>query len=191
MKYKVTYPQVSKREFQRKKLIRIMRWPYLATAYICPIVNLCIGGPAWSIIVLMGLYMSWNLIFSLDLIEYNRMSQFCKIIVYSCIVLALIDILLIPGWAVDVIVIIGFGALIIASVLLFSDYRKQRKNIMPLFTLIIISLIGTILGFVLYKNKITWEFITLGGVAFALLITFIIILGKDFFNEFKKRFHIK
>lgn len=191
MKYKVVYPQVSKREFQRKKLIRIMRWPYLAVAYICPIVNLCIGGKAWSIIVLMGLYMSWNLVFSLDLIEYNRMSQFCKLIVYSCIMLALIDILLIPGWAIDVIVIIGFGALIIASILLFSDYRKQRKNIMPLFTLIIISLIGTILGFVLYKNKITWEFITLGGVAFALLITFIIILGKDFFDEFKKRFHIK
>lgn len=191
MKYKVVYPQVSKREFQRKKLIRIMRWPYLGAAYICPIVNLCTGGPAWSIIVLMGLYMSWNLIFSLDLVEYNRISQFCKLIVYSCIMLALIDIFLIPGWAIEVIVIIGFGALIVASVLLFSDYRKQRKNIMPIFTLIIISLIGTILGFVLYDNKVTWEFVTLGGVAFALLVTFIIILGKDFFIEFKKRFHIK
>lgn len=191
MKCKKVYPAVSKKTFQRIKLIRIMRWPYLAIAYICPIVNLCVGGPAWSIIVLMGLYMSWNLILSIDLVEYNRMTQFYKIIVYSCIMLALIDFLLVPGWAIDVIVIICFGSLVVASILLFSDYRKQKKNIMPLFILIIISLIGTILGFILYKNKVTWEFVTLGSIAFALLITFIIILGKDFFNEFRKRYHIK
>ncbi len=91
MNIKITYPAVEKRRLERQKFLHILRWPYLAVAIACPIVNYCVGGKAWSIIVLMGMYMAWKLVLSPDLVEYNRLSQTIKVLILSCGMLALID----------------------------------------------------------------------------------------------------
>ena len=83
MKVDITYPPVEKRRQRKKKLIRAAGWLMLLAAVICPVVNLAVGGKAWSLIVLMGLYMTWTLVLSPDLVEYNRISQFIKLLLCS------------------------------------------------------------------------------------------------------------
>ena len=43
MDFKITYPTVEKHAFARRKMLAILRWPFIATAIASVIVNLCVG----------------------------------------------------------------------------------------------------------------------------------------------------
>ena len=73
-------------------MINIVKDLFLLSALLCVTINIWAGGKAWSIIVLWSLYMIWTLFIHPDMIEYNRISQFTKVIVQSCIMLVLIDV---------------------------------------------------------------------------------------------------
>ena len=139
MKINYTYPSLDKSNFKRQRLLKILKWPFLVSAYASLIVNICVGGPWWCVIVIASLFMVWSLLFSIDLVEYNRISQFSKLVIYACILLYLIDIVLVPGWAIEVISIISFSSLIVVGVLFFTDFDRQKQNMMPLLFLILLK----------------------------------------------------
>lgn len=197
MNINITYPELSKKRATREKLIRILRFPFVLVAIACPIVNLTIGGPAWSVITLFGLYMIWNLAVAIDLIEYNRTSQFIKFITYSIIMLILIDTLLTPDspWGTIVIPIVTFSALVVAAVLFFTDFERQRHNLMPLLIIDIICLLAAV-GMIIYivesaVDMALWPYIVMGSVSFALLVSLAFTLKGGFIAELKRRFHSK
>ncbi len=191
MNVKITYPTVEKHRLQRNKFLKILRWPYLAATIACPIVNYYTGGKAWSIIALMGMYMVWKLVLSPDLVEYNRLSQTIKLFLSSCVLLALIDYFLVPGWAILVVPIVGFGGLAVAGTLLFSDLERQKQNFLPLLFMIILAMIGSVIGLSLWHEASRWALIVMGCSAVALLIACCITMGTDFIRELKRRFHVK
>ena len=146
MKINIIYPPVEKRRLQYKKILNIVRWPVIFAAYICPIINILTGGKAWSIIVLMSLYMAWTLVISPDLVEYNRISQTIKLIVCSCILLTLIDVFIKPGWAIEVVPIVCFCGLVVSGILFFTDIERQKQNMLPMLLLIFFSIAGSVIG---------------------------------------------
>lgn len=191
MKIKLTYPTISKRGFQRRRLVKTIRWPMLLAAYVCPVVNLCVGGKAWSIVVLMALYTAWILVFSTDLVEYNRISQLIKGIVCACILLTLIDLLLAPGWAVFVVPLVCFAGLLTCAVLFFTDLEKQKQNMFPMLLLTVLSLLAAVIGLSVWHDPGRWVFAIMGSFSFALLFTCILILGTEFTRELRRRFHTR
>ena len=197
MNINITYPELSKKRATREKLIRILRLPFILAAITCPIVNIMVGGVAWSLVALFGLFMIWNLAVAIDLIEYNRTSQFIKLISYSVIMLILIDYFITPdhSWGEFVIPIVAFSGLIVAAVLFFTDFERQRHNLMPLLVIDIICLLAAIVV-IIYINtyapeKIIWPYVVMGGVSLAMLISFIFTLKGGFLAELKRRFHSK
>jgi hypothetical protein len=197
MNINITYPELSKKRATREKLIRILRLPFVLSAFACPIVNIAVGGPAWSVVSLFGLYMIWNLAVAIDLIEYNRTSQFIKFITYSIIMLILIDTLLTPDspWGTIVIPIVTFSGLVVAAVLFFTDFERQRHNLMPLLIIDIICLLSAA-GMIRYivksaVNMALWPYIVMGSVSLALLISLAFTLKGGFIAELKRRFHAK
>lgn len=190
MKVKNIYPAVEKRRLQRKKLIGIMRWPVLFASFICPVINITTGGKAWSIIVVMSLYMAWSLVLSPDLVEYNRISQFIKLIACSCVLLALIDIFLAPGWAIEVVPIVCFSGLTIAGILFFTDLDRQKQNMLPMLLLIFFAMAGSVIGLCLWRAESRWALVVMGAFAASLLVACIAALGTDFIRELKRRFHV-
>jgi hypothetical protein len=197
MNINITYPELSKKRATREKLIRILRLPFVLSAFACPIVNIAVGGPAWSVVSLFGLYMIWNLAVAIDLIEYNRTSQFIKFITYSIIMLILIDTLLTPDspWGTIVIPIVTFSGLVVAAVLFFTDFERQRHNLMPLLIIDIICLLAAA-GMIIYivksaVNMALWPYIVMGSVSLALLISLAFTLKGGFIAELKRRFHAK
>lgn len=191
MKVEITYPPVSRRKFQRKKLLEIVRWPCLAAAVACPAVNLITGGRAWSVVALMALYMLWTLVLSPSLVEYNRISQVIRLIACSCILLGLIDWLLAPGWVLTVIPIVCFGGLAVAGTLFYTDLERQKRNMGPMLFLILASIAGSALGLTLWREAWRWTLWVMGALAVALLIACAATLGSDFRRELKRRFHVK
>lgn len=191
MKHKITYPPITKRKLQRRIFLNIIRWPVLLAVIVCPIVNMATGGKAWSIIVLMSIYMAWKLVISPDLIEYNRISQFIKLITCSCILLTLIDVFLAPGWAIEVVPIVCFTGLAIAGVLFFTDIERQKHNMLPMLLLIFLAIVCAVVGASIWHEETRWAIIVMGALAAFLLIACIITLGSDFLRELKRRFHVK
>ncbi|NLZ99753.1 MAG: hypothetical protein GX924_01775 [Clostridiaceae bacterium] len=191
MKLKITYPPVEKRKLQRRHFLRIIRWPVLFAVVMSPVVNYIIGGKAWSLIVLMSIYMAWSLVLSPDLVEYNRISQTIKLISFSCSLLAMIDFFLSPGWAIDVVPIVCFGGLVITGVLFFTDLDRQKQNMLPMLFLIVIAILGSIVGVSIWREKSGWPLIIMGATAGLLLLACIITLRGEFLRELKKRFHVK
>lgn len=189
MKIKITYPKVSKSKLERKKLIAITKWPIIIAIVTCPIVNIAVGGKAWSLVVLWSIYMLWTLVISPDLVEYNRISQFVKLITLTSILLTIIDLCLAPGWAIEVVSILNFSALFVVGVLFFTDLERQKQNMMPLLFIIFYSIVTSVVGLSLYHTEDNWALAVMGGVAFLLLVLMMFVLKGTFINEFKKRFH--
>lgn len=191
MKLDIIYPAVGKHQLQRKKFLNIMRWPIIFAAFICLVLNIVIGGKAWSLTVLMSLYMAWTLILSPDLVEYNRISQFIKLIVCSCILLILIDVSLSPGWAIEVVPIVCACGLAVCGVLFFTDLERQKQNMLPMLLLIFSAIAASVIGLCLWHEESRWALAVMGAFAFSLLTACAITLGSDFIRELRRRFHIK
>ena len=192
MNIKITYPETNKKLFQRKKFVYFLKWPLNLIALASIIVNLCVGGPLWFVVVLMGIYMLWHLVLNTDLVEYNRISQFIKATIYSCVMMFLIDTFLVDGgWALDVISIVSFASLIISGILFFTDFNKQKQNMLPMFYLIVIALIWSLVGLFTALEIQSWPLIVLGGIAVLLSIIIVVTLRGDFIREIKCRFHRK
>lgn len=191
MKIKITYPKVSPKIIKHQRLINFMKWPLLIAVVICPIINLITGGKAWSLVVLMSIYMAWDLVISRDLVEYNRISQFVKLITLTSLLLITIDVFLAPGWALEAVPILIFSGLIVTSVLFFSDIERQKQNIFPFLFLILLSIFSSIVGLSFYHEKDSWPLTVMGAVALFLLITLTITLKENIINELKKGFSVK
>lgn len=191
MKIKITYPKVSPKIIKHQRLINFMKWPLLITVVICPIINLITGGKAWSLVVLMSIYMAWDLVISRDLVEYNRISQFVKLITLTSLLLITIDVFLAPGWALEAVPILIFSGLIVTSVLFFTDIERQKQNIFPFLFLILLSIFSSIIGLSFYHEKDSWPLTVMGVVALFLLITLSITLKENIINELKKGFSVK
>ncbi len=191
MKIKITYPKVSPKIIKHQRLINFMKWPLLIAVVICPIINLITGGKAWNLVVLMSIYMAWDLVISRDLVEYNRISQFVKLITLTSLLLITIDVFLTPGWALEAVPILIFSGLIVTSVLFFTDIERQKQNIFPFLFLILLSIFSSIIGLSFYHEKDSWPLTVMGVVALFLLITLTITLKENIINELKKGFSVK
>ena len=191
MKIKITYPKVSPKIIKHQRLINFMKWPLLIAVVICPIINLITEGKAWSLVVLMSIYMAWDLVISRDLVEYNRISQFVKLITLTSLLLITIDVFLAPGWALEAVPILIFSGLIVTSVLFFTDIERQKQNIFPFLFLILLSIFSSIIGLSFYHEKDSWPLTVMGVVALFLLITLSITLKENIINELKKGFSVK
>ena len=191
MKLKITYPQPERRRLRRRRLLEILRWPFLFAALVCPALNLVTGGSAWSIVVLISLYTVWTLVLSPDLVEYNRISQFIKLIVCCCALLISVDLFLAPGWAVEVVPIVCFGALAVSAVLFFTDLERQKQNMLPLLMLIFFAIAGSAAGLALWREESRWALAVMGVTAVTLLTACAVTLGSEFLRELRRRFHTR
>ena len=192
MKIEIVYPPKDERRFQRHDLIRMAMWPFLFAAYICPILNIAIGGTAWSLVVVWSLRMVWSFTFSPELVEINRISLFVKLITNTSILLLLIELFISPGWAVVVVPIVCFGGLAVSGTLFFTDIDKQKQNMMPMLMFTTVAIIASIMGILIWRrNNGLWVLAVMGAFAFALLVSSAKVLGSDFIREIKRRFHTR
>ncbi len=192
MHVKNTYPKITKVSHDRKRMLNIVRWPFLGVAVAAPIVNLCIGGPLWCILVILSLWIIWKMVLSPDLVEFNRLSQSIKVTAWSSILIAVVDLLFVNNsFAIFVIPIVCFAGLTNCIVLFFTNLETQKHNMLPLLIFIFVSIIASLVALYFYHGKGDWPIFVLLGLSVLSLLSLIIVLGQDFKIEMKRRFHIK
>ena len=190
MEIEMVYPPKKRYRNVWEGFRRVFKWIFLTAAYICPLVNLCVGGEPWSLVVLWSEWLVWSQFFSPSLVEYNLISQISKGLTNTCVLLLLIATIYSLGWAEFVIPIVCFGTLATIGVLFLTDISKHKQNMMPMVWIIFASLVG-IAGAFIGWPRMNWPMIVLGATAFALLTVCAVILRRDMLSELKKRFHIK
>ncbi len=188
---KQAYPEVEGRRMRWQSIVEGIKWAFLFAGFLCGVINLAVGGPAWSPVVMWALWMVWTQGLSPDLVEYNRISQFIKFIVNACVLLTIIGVCLSPGWAVEVVPIVCFGGLLVVGVLLFTDFERQKQNLLPLILLIGLSMIGSAVGLALWREESRWALAVMGAFALCLLVACAVRLRGSFLQECKKRFCAK
>lgn len=191
MKIEVTYPPVKRWGRRLHRLLKGTKMTLLFAAYICIIVNIITGGLAWSLVVAASIYMVWTLALSPDMVEYNRISQSIRFIACACILLGMIGIFLVPGWAIEAVPIAGFSGLAISGVLFFTDLERQKQNMLPMLLLIAFGLISSVVGLSLWHGEDSWALAVMGAFALALLVACVVTLGNEFIRELNRRFHTR
>ncbi len=190
MKIRLNYPPANRSILIAERIRYVIRWCFSVAAYVCLIVNLAIGGDAWSLVVIWSLWCIWSLIVSPSLVEYNRISQTSKTLIFVCVLLILIDSVFYSGWAQFVVPIVSFGSLVVIGILFLSDLPKQKHNMMPMVWLIaaaFVAFISSLLGW----PRLGWPMIALGSTALLLLLVCFAVLRLDLLRELRKRFHMK
>lgn len=190
MDFEIIYPKIKKTSIAMLRVRYIFGLIFLAAAVVCPVVNIVLRGPAWSVIVLWALYMIWTLVLKAPLVERNLISQGVKLLVMTGILLVLIDRLLYPGWASFVVPIVGYASLIVLAILFFVNVSKQRHNVMPLVLLTLAIAIGSAIALFVFSET-SWPMIVLAVTAAVLLVATVMILRARLFSEIVKRFHLR
>ena len=190
MNVEMIYPEVPRHDMFLLKLRRVLRLVFLLAIIVCPIVNIAVGGKAWSAVVVWCILIAWNIFVSPDVIEFGLMRQGVKMVLFAAVLQILIDQLLIPGWAGFVIPLFGTGALIFTAVIFVTDIHTQKQNMMPMIWLIFLALIFFIMAQIGWP-ELNWPMIVLGSTAWLLTFLGVIIFHKDLLLELKKRFHLQ
>ena len=191
MNVKHTYPPVKQGSKNRRRMLLVVRWPFLLAAAASLIVNIAVAGPLWGVIAVLVLYIVWTMILSPDLVEYNRVSQSIKSVAWVSVLLALIDILIVHSFALFVIPIVCFSGLVVSVVLFFTDIRTQKHNMLPLILFEVVSMIGSTIVLCLWKSPYNWPYIVLLSLSVGCFLAMVIVLGRDFKIELERRFHIQ
>lgn len=156
-----------------------------------PVVNLCLGGSAWSLVALWGLWMLWGDLVAPTMVEYNRVSQFTKVLAQCCGLLLLIDLILAPGRIRNQLPIVCFAGLAVAAVLFFTDFSRQKQNIIPLMLLCLVAFLTAGVCLLVPSVEHQWGLIVLAALSFGLFVACAVCLGGGFFRGLHKYFHIK
>ena len=92
-------------------------------------------------------------------------------------------------WAVEAVTwaIVLYAAFsLLLAVWVFRDARK--RDFLPLFELILIGLVGTLLSLAGLK-RLDWPMIVVGGVSLGLLLLSFLLFRKPLWLEIRKKFH--
>lgn len=181
------YPKIKLKIFSDNLRTFFFRLFLIATTSSI-IVNICVKGKAWSVIVASSLYLIWKNFISYNLFENNLTTRITQFLLHSCILLFIIEKIFKLDFAPFVIEIICFSLLILLGTLFFSNYKTEKKNQMPL-NLMIIGTLFFILCYFFGLIEMSWPLIVLISIASILSIIGIIWFRKIIIIEWKKRFH--
>lgn len=190
MQVKIIYPEWSKKAYRTRNRIALLRTVFLFAAYASLLINLCVGGTPWSLIVLGGLATAWVVFIYRPLVENTLIKKMADSGIAICLYLFLLDGLLGGGWSRLAAPIVFFGDLIAMGFYYLVFFKKAKRNFLPLSESVLAGLIAMLCGLV-GLSEVNWPLIVIGSVSLGLVVLTLIFFYRPFSLEVKKKFHVK
>ena len=188
MRVHTTYPPNTSQSFWRRNRQALWRSAFVLAGYLCLIINLLTQGPAWSLIVIGGLMTVWIALIYQPQVEATPIKKLCDTALAVCLYLFLLDSVVGGGWSGFVVPIVFFGEQIVTGGYFLLFFHKRKRDFLPLFELILIGLVGTLLSLAGLK-RLDWPMIVVGGVSLGLLLLSFLLFRKPLWLEIRKKFH--
>lgn len=188
MRVHVTYPPNTPQSFWRRNRQALWRSIFVLSGYLCLIINLLAQGPPWSLIAIGGLMTAWVVLIYKPQVEATPIKKLCDSALAVCLYLFLLDSVLGGGWSDFVVPIVFFGELIVTGGYFLLFFHKRKRDFLPLFELILIGLVGTLLALAGLR-QLDWPMIVVGCVSLGLLALSFLLFWKPLSGEIRKKFH--
>lgn len=183
------YPKRKSGSFFKRNRQDLLRSAFLTAAYTCLIVNLLTGGMPWSLIAIGGLCVVWVAFVYRPMVEHTLIKKLSDVSIAVCLYLFLLDAILQQGWSNFVVPIVFFSDLLLIGFIYLVFFKKQKRNFMPLFELILGGLVSILLSLIgMYGTN--WPQIVVGSVSLGLLILSALLFPKDVLRELQKKMHM-
>lgn len=189
MDVRVTYPTVKKRNFFVRNAHDLWRALFTVASYTCLIVDMLTPGIHWSLIVIGGLCVLWVALLYRPQVENTLIKKGCDVLVAVCLFLLLLESVVGGNWAAFVAQIVYFGMLILLGVYFLFYFRRQKRNFLPLFELLLAGMVATMVMLCL-RIRLTWPMIVVGSVSLGIQLLMLILYWKPMMLEYHKKFHV-
>ncbi|MDR1158424.1 MAG: DUF6320 domain-containing protein [Oscillospiraceae bacterium] len=180
------YPRM---KIKRVTLNRVRGWTaraLLAALVVCGIVNLAVGGPPWSFLVAAGECILYRACLAKEPIEATLLQKLMSVLFPVCGLLLLTDWF--GGGASEKAMPLTYlGVLCLSAGIYFLGFRKQRKNLLPMFQMLAVALVTVAVGF-FAPWGLNWPRIVLLGLTGSLVILALVGFRRPIVSELRRRF---
>ncbi|MBQ8150611.1 MAG: hypothetical protein IJ041_08855 [Clostridia bacterium] len=185
----VTYPSVKKKNFFVRNAYDLWRLLFTVAGYTCLIVDMLTPGIHWSLIVIGGLCVLWIALLYRPQVENTLIKKGCDVLVAVCLYLLLVESVVGGSWGAFVAQIVYFGMLILMGVYFLFYFRRQKRNFLPLFELLLAGMAATVI-MLICRIHLTWPMIVVGSVSLGIQLLMLILYWKPMMLEYHKKFHV-
>ena len=189
MQIQRVYPEQKASNFWKRNRQDILRSAFLFAGNACLFINLFAGGMPWSLIVIGGLGVIWIAFIYRPLVENTLIKKLTDVTIVVCLYLLLLDMVLGGEWSTLVVPIVLFADLAAIGSFYLLFFKKEKRNFMPLFELLLGGLIVVLLTLAT-DHTLGWPLIVLGSVSFGMLVLSFILFPKQIALEIRKKLHI-
>lgn len=190
MAKRTLYPPIAARQSMMKTLRVYVFRCFCAAFLVCAVVNLSVGGSAWSLYVLISEYIFFTAFLTKEQVEATLPQKLMTLTFSICVLLMLVEWLS-AGTSHTMKIAVPmtyFGALFVNSVIYFTNFKKQHKNVLPLLQMIFAAIVAVVIG-IFDTYGMNWARIVLLSYSVALIGVSLLWFRKPVICELWKKFY--
>lgn len=189
MEFEIIYPVLPPRSLFYERARRVILSIYAIAFAACGIINLCVGGYPWSLIVFGGQWLFWISVVERPLVEFTFLSKFSAILINVCIFLVIVDVIIGNGFSLFVVPIICFSILIVQALVFLIGFKRQKGNLMPVMMMTVVGLIALALAHV-GVLEMRWPTMVLGSISIFMIVFSLGVFFRPLRLEVTKKFNV-
>lgn len=133
---RICYPLSRRRLLDLVRLRRAALRLLLAAGGVCVFVNICTGGSAWSLLVLVSMWLLWRGLLARPLVEDSLQERISRLMLGVCLLVLTVE-LLYGGSCTGIVLPVLLGSTL--TVLAFSFWLGRGQSLMPLLRLLALA----------------------------------------------------
>lgn len=133
---RICYPLSRRRLLGLVRLRRAALRLLLAAGGVCVFVNICTGGSAWSLLVLVSMWLLWRGLLARPLVEDSLQERISRLMLGVCLLVLTVE-LLYGGSCTGIVLPVLLGSTL--TVLALSFWLGRGQSLMPLLRLLALA----------------------------------------------------
>lgn len=133
---RICYPLSRRRLLDLVRLRRAALRLLLAAGGVCDFVNICTGGSAWSLLVLVSMWLLWRGLLARPLVEDSLQERISRLMLGVCLLVLTVE-LLYGGSCTGIVLPVLLGSTL--TVLALSFWLGRGQSLMPLLRLLALA----------------------------------------------------
>ena len=178
----ISYPVPRRRLLDLRRLRRAALRFLCASGALCLFINLCTGGPAWSLVVLVSLWFVWTNLLARPLVEDGLAERISRLLLSACILVLTVELCFGGEYT-------GIVLPILLAFLAGTAYLGRRRRLMPLLRLAAVSLLDILAAALGLLPLNLPAAVTLLALGLAALLPALCLYRRELVLELQKRLH--